>query len=85
MVAFRVSQVAKSVKNYSFRPNSRFLCQIYYKIANITHFEAYFEVAHPLRSFSTTVCNSDFEKSCFCLKITLPKVQMTWTFNIFEY
>ena len=83
--SFRVSQCAKSMKNYTLSPDSRFLCQIHYKKANNNHFEAFLGVAHPLRNLSTIVFNRNFEKSYFCLKITLPKVQMVWTFNIFEY
>ena len=36
----RVSQCAKSMKNYSLSPDSRFLCQIHYKKANKSSFQA---------------------------------------------
>ena len=42
----RVSQCAKSMKNCTLSPDSRSLCQIHYKKAKISNFDANLGVPH---------------------------------------
>ena len=55
----RVSQVAKSLKNYTSRPESHYLGQTYLKIAKILKINAYLGVALLLQSYSTAVCSEN--------------------------
>ena len=48
----RVSQGAKSMKNYTSSPDSCSLCQVHYKNAKNPNFEAVLGVLHPLPNFA---------------------------------
>ena len=48
----RVSQGAKSMKNYTSSPDSRSLCQVHHKNAKNPNFEADLGVPHPLPNFA---------------------------------
>ena len=75
-------QCAKSLKVYVFRPDSHSLGQTYYKNLQNLKIKAYLGVAHPLQSFSTSVCSENSSQNSFCLKIIVPTLQMIQTFNI---
>ena len=49
---YRVSQGAKSMKNYTSSPDSRSLCQVHHKNAKNPNFEADLGVPHPLPNFA---------------------------------
>ena len=46
MFLIRVSQCAKSMKNYTLNPDSRLSCQVHYKKAKIFSFNANLGVPH---------------------------------------
>ena len=73
----RVSQCAKSLKSQSFHPKSHYFGQTYLKIAKILKINAYLGVAHLLQSYCTAVCSETSWQNGLCLKITLPKLQIT--------
>ena len=75
---------AKSLKSQSFHPESHCLGQTCLIIAKILKINAYLGVAHLLQSYCTAVCSETSWQNGLCLKITLPKLQITWSFNIFH-
>ena len=84
LLTIRVSQCAKSLKNCTFHPKSHYLGQTYLKTVKFLKINAYLGVALLLQSYSTAVCSENSWQNGLCLKITLPKLQITWAFNIFH-
>ena len=68
---------AKSLKSQSFHPESHCLGQTCLIIAKILKINAYLGVAHLLQSYCTAVCSETSWQNGLCLKITLPKLQIT--------
>ena len=68
---------AKSLKSQSFHPESHCLGQTCLIIAKILKINAYLGVAHLLQSYCTAVCSENSWQNGLCLKITLPKLQIT--------